>query len=78
MKSYSDNGSASTFSYLATILYHIHIVSYNYGIEQLSTLEHIARSITIMHKIHKILNVDIYSHLFPISQMSCINMYLFS
>ena len=77
MTNNSDNGSAITFSYLATILYHVHIVSYNYGIQQVSTLKHIARSTTITHKLHKILSLA-FVHLFPISQMSCINMYLFS
>ena len=59
MTSNSDNGSASTFSYLTTILYHVHIVRLNnYGIEQLSTFKHIAGSITITHKLNKILNLS--------------------
>ena len=65
MTSNSDNGSASTFSYLTTILYHVHIVSYNYGIEQISTLKHIARSITITHNLHKILSLAFVHIYFP-------------
>ena len=63
MTSNSDNGSAITFSYLATILYHVQIVSY--GIEQPSTLKHTARLTTITHKLHKFLSLAFVHTYFP-------------